>query len=289
MSHQATSWAYDQDITPSGAKFVLVTLANYANGEGYCYPGQEKLARDTGMSARAVRVHLVNLEDAGLIYRERRVDKLGRRKSDGYWLVGFCPLPADIAGSLAEESATCQPEDSSGNQPEDIAEPTGRFRQDNRKNLPVHNIRNINRQSEPSEEPSDKAAQPPNAHYGLYEICCHLNGGSPEDNPDPSKQLKVFVRLLSKYSFADIEGCMRWMASDDFLKNKRFDAFDVERHMDKYLMAGRPRDRTSPARNGKKPDPATEWLEWAEDSDEQDHVWQGNGTVIDVTPAEKPR
>ena len=62
MSHQAVTWAYEQDVTPSGAKFVLVTIANYASGEGYCYPGQGKLAKDTGLSERSVRAHLDRLE-----------------------------------------------------------------------------------------------------------------------------------------------------------------------------------------------------------------------------------
>ncbi len=100
------TWAYAQDIQPSSAKFVLVTLANYASPDGYCYPSQETLARDTGQSPRSVWSHLADMESRGILVRERRNDKHGHRKSDGFWLVGFKPLPEESASSLPEESAS---------------------------------------------------------------------------------------------------------------------------------------------------------------------------------------
>lgn len=67
MSYQALSWAFKQDISPSTAKFVLVALANYADDDGYCFPGQKRLAEDTCQSERSVRSHLASLERRGLI------------------------------------------------------------------------------------------------------------------------------------------------------------------------------------------------------------------------------
>lgn len=153
MSHQAVSWAYDQDIQPSGSKFVLVTLANYANSDGYCYPSQETLAKDTGQSVRAVREHIGKLEDAGCVMRERRHAKSGQRRSDGFWLIGFKPLPADVSASLAADIAGCLPADFAGGTgvlPATSVKPTGNYRQ----NLPADSAGLL--KDEPSVEPSEE-------------------------------------------------------------------------------------------------------------------------------------
>jgi hypothetical protein len=41
LSVSAITWAYKQNVPQPGAKFVLVTLANFADGEGFFYPGQD--------------------------------------------------------------------------------------------------------------------------------------------------------------------------------------------------------------------------------------------------------
>lgn len=134
MSAQAVTWAYKQNISPPTAKFVLVTLADAANGEGYCWPGQQRLMQLTGMSERALRDQIKTLETLGYIHRERRTRSNGSRTSDGYWLLGFADLPADIAASLPATSAGNQPAESAArtnSQPADSAAP-------NRQNLPPH-------------------------------------------------------------------------------------------------------------------------------------------------------
>ncbi len=115
MSVQAIAWAFAQDLTPTGCKFVLVALANYADGDGYCFPGQKKLAADTGQTDRSVRTHLAALEKGGYIIRGRRMREDGSRSSDGYTLqtlpetVSGCPdtyrkkmsdLPENISGHI---------------------------------------------------------------------------------------------------------------------------------------------------------------------------------------------
>lgn len=134
MSAQAVTWAYKQNISPPTAKFVLVTLADAANGEGYCWPGQQRLMQLTGMSERALRDQIKTLEVLGYIHRERRTRSNGSRTSDGYWLLGFADLPADIAASLPADSAANQPAEfaaRTNSQPADSAAP-------NRQNLPPH-------------------------------------------------------------------------------------------------------------------------------------------------------
>ena len=114
MSHQAVVWAYEQDVQPSGSKFVLVTLA-----------------KDTGQSVRAVRAHVAKLEDAGVLVRERRHAKSGHRRSDGFWLVGFKALPADVAANQPAEPAARPPATVAASEPSLPANnvaPTGNYR-----------------------------------------------------------------------------------------------------------------------------------------------------------------
>lgn len=91
MSNEAITWAYRQPIM-TGAKFVLVALADLADEEHSCFPGQAKLAAMTGQSDRTVRRQLAELELAGYITRKRRFDGAGHRTSDRYIL----PVNADV-------------------------------------------------------------------------------------------------------------------------------------------------------------------------------------------------
>ena len=90
MSMEAVAWAFRQEVKPSGAKFVLVALANYENPRGI-FPGQATLGKMTGQSERTVRNHLDALEADGIIRREERKNDLGQRNTDFYYLVGFEP------------------------------------------------------------------------------------------------------------------------------------------------------------------------------------------------------
>ena len=82
MSFQAVTWAMKQDISPAGRKFTLVMLASYADADGTCFPGQNRLGKDTSQSDRTVRSHLASLEAEGFIKRERRQRQDGSRTSD---------------------------------------------------------------------------------------------------------------------------------------------------------------------------------------------------------------
>lgn len=86
MSNEAITWAYRQTMPSPGAKFVLVALADMADENDSCYPGQRRLAIMTGQSERTVRRELAELELAGLIVRTRRFDVAGHRTSDRYVL-----------------------------------------------------------------------------------------------------------------------------------------------------------------------------------------------------------
>lgn len=87
MSRRCVEWAYAQDCGSPGAKFVLVTLADFADEAGSCFPGQDLLAERTGQGVRTVRRQLAELEDLGLLRRHARSRGEGRgRTSDRYVL-----------------------------------------------------------------------------------------------------------------------------------------------------------------------------------------------------------
>lgn len=71
MSIQAVAWAIEQqDVTEPVTRLVLICLANYAGADGNAAcPAVLRLARDSGLSERAVQLHLRKLEAAGLIRR----------------------------------------------------------------------------------------------------------------------------------------------------------------------------------------------------------------------------
>lgn len=184
MSVQAMTWAYDQDVQPTGAKFVLVTLANHASSEGYCWPSQEELGRETGQDARTVRRHLGMLERAGLIRRERRANKFGHRRSDGYWLVGF--------GSLPDMLSASQPDTLPGRDeslPDILSEPTGQNEQFLPDKMPAAIV------DEPSIEPSVNrhvAAKPPRRRDPIWDTQVELFGYTPtEGTPEHGRWNKA--------------------------------------------------------------------------------------------------
>jgi len=85
MSYKATNWAYDLPLTGS-AKPVLVALADMADEDNSCFPGQRKLAAMTGRSVKTIERALTYLEGMGLLSRVKRYGSNGWRTSDRYVL-----------------------------------------------------------------------------------------------------------------------------------------------------------------------------------------------------------
>ena len=136
MSYEATGWAYEQEIDNSSAKFVLVVLANFADEQWTCFPGQKRISRMTGMSERTVRRSLEWLETEGYISRQHRTGPTGRRTSDRYQLID---PPATVTTGQSDRLASSQ------------VTPTGQ--NDHRPNCPTQPVRLAGQ--EPSVEPSD--------------------------------------------------------------------------------------------------------------------------------------
>lgn len=66
------------DVTPSGKKFVLFALADYADEAGSCWPSMNTLAQYTGQSVTAVKRHVKALEGEGFIERTRTRNNSGQ-------------------------------------------------------------------------------------------------------------------------------------------------------------------------------------------------------------------
>lgn len=155
MSVQAISWAYTAPVANPGTKFLLVTLANFADEWGVCWPGQDTLAAMTAQSERKVRQGLAELEDEGLIVKVARRRDDGSRRSDVIVLVGFggrrrarhaedhaaVDLP-DVDANHREKTINRQilpvdgpglfPPSEGGDQPANNVEPTGKSCRTNR-------------------------------------------------------------------------------------------------------------------------------------------------------------
>lgn len=82
MSFQAIAWAWEQVTGSPGRKAVLMSLAQFADERGICWPSQAYVATYTEQSPRTVREHLAALEAGGFIERRARFGKNGQQTSD---------------------------------------------------------------------------------------------------------------------------------------------------------------------------------------------------------------
>ena len=72
MSVKAIAWAVERHIKPTGAKLLLICLANYADDKGRCWPSKARLALDCSADKSSVCRWMKVLKDQGLIYVEKR-------------------------------------------------------------------------------------------------------------------------------------------------------------------------------------------------------------------------
>lgn len=137
MSVQAITWALSFAVKSPTEKAVLLVLANYSDGDGVCFPGQENIALQAACTDRTVRAVLTALEERGVIARSHRQRRDGSRTSDEIKLIAF---------------ANAQPEKASDR-------PTGNLRRSNRKSTSIQpeqisGLTTFEPSEEPSEEPS---------------------------------------------------------------------------------------------------------------------------------------
>lgn len=101
MSLEATRWAWQQPGITATQKLVLLALADRAADRGeekqICWPSQERISKDTGLTTRAIRNAITALENMGLVCRVT-----SERKVNTYRLLGVsedtsaCPEPLAV-------------------------------------------------------------------------------------------------------------------------------------------------------------------------------------------------
>lgn len=238
MSVHALTWAWEQDITPSGAKFVLIALADHADEHGYCYPGQKRLARFTSMSDRTVRGHLAALEEMGVIRRRVRRAATGERTSDGYFLLGYRAWKEeldDLRQQAAESATSRDNRQKTAGQPAENDTTTGRKQ-------PIQPAESATKPSgepavEPSGEPSGERA--PSARIIVAAFAERRYAGRKLPNaPMVAGQAKRLLGRVTagEFTMDDVLGCMDWLQADDWWDDKGWTLHDVDKQIDKYLQ-----------------------------------------------------
>jgi hypothetical protein len=81
------AWAIKQKTKAPAVKVVLMVMANYADENGFCWPSQEKLAEDAGISRRHVISIVNHLADIGLVRKSSRAAGVSGRVFNVYQLV----------------------------------------------------------------------------------------------------------------------------------------------------------------------------------------------------------
>jgi hypothetical protein len=139
MGWQATGWAFNSPIENSGAKFVLVALAERAGNEDddavtwTCFPSIETIAKYTAQGYRTIQRHLDWLESEGYITRRRRVVAAGRLGGFDFTLHKHPKPVAKLAsGQIGQDLLSdLAPEDVEIGQTEPVTEPSDITREAN--------------------------------------------------------------------------------------------------------------------------------------------------------------
>ena len=85
MSVRAMAWAWRQQLS-GPEKLVLMALADHADEDGICWPGNAHIARKCNLSQRSVQRHIKNLIDNGYMTAHRRYRETGGQTSNRYVL-----------------------------------------------------------------------------------------------------------------------------------------------------------------------------------------------------------
>jgi len=81
MSIKLMTAVWDREDLSSTQKLVLLSLADWANDEGLCWPSIERVAKKSSLKKRAVQLAIRSLEEMQFIRREEVIGKGNR-----YWI-----------------------------------------------------------------------------------------------------------------------------------------------------------------------------------------------------------
>mgnify|MGYP003675422066 FL=1 len=85
MSVRAMAWAWRQQLS-GPEKLVLMAIADHADDDGICWPGNAHIGRKCSLSQRSVQRHIKNLIDNGYMVAYRRFRPTGGQTSNRYAL-----------------------------------------------------------------------------------------------------------------------------------------------------------------------------------------------------------
>ena len=81
------------------AKITFATLLDYAWQDGFCFPAQDRLARDIGTNEKSIRKYLAELEALQMI----EVKKQGRGLHNIYYINDDAPVLKEVMRELEQE------------------------------------------------------------------------------------------------------------------------------------------------------------------------------------------
>jgi hypothetical protein len=231
MSVKATQWAYERgrelDLK-QGPRFTLVRIADHADHDGVCWPGIAHVATYTGAGESTVRRHMQELEDLGLLHRDRRSTRKAGRGRDNDMVVLHLDQPSEMSGG-SDQSPTDgsrggdadvpnePPAEMSGGSDTDLPliseRPTAHFDTD----LPLDSSNALHR--EPSKEPSENPGEVSPGY--LSNILADLIADNDPNGlrPTITKDWLDAERLMLGRDGRDVdvaERVLRWSQADDF-------------------------------------------------------------------------
>lgn len=107
MSIQAMSWVFTLSKLDPYKKIVLMSLADNANDEGYCWPSMDTIAYKSSMSKTTVRRHIKSLEELNLLTKHQRTRSNGSTGTNYFHL---------HVGATVKEPLTEEPQENEGDQ-----------------------------------------------------------------------------------------------------------------------------------------------------------------------------
>ena len=97
------NWAWGIELPPA-LKLVLLKLADRANDDGECWPGNASIAKACCIGERTLIRYIAQLEELGLLAIKRRHDDEGKRTTNSYLLDLDGSLSAKLAHGLSAKS-----------------------------------------------------------------------------------------------------------------------------------------------------------------------------------------
>lgn len=231
MSVRASTWAWEQGragTVKGGELLTLLRVADHADNDGICWPGEKSIADYTGQDERTVRRHLGQLEAAGLLHRERQASAKGSGRANDRILLRTDP-PDKLSGG------------NRGVQPDIDDVSTGQIEQ------VQPDIDDTALYREPSKEPSENP-QERDVVNQLFELWRSATN-RPNARLTIGRRKKIGARLREGYAPEQIAQAITNVACSPFHQGKndrgrRFDDLELicrdGDHVEKYLELAPP-------------------------------------------------